>query len=393
MTEPRLLFVLPDLTVEARRGYEVRAVSLAAELKDRFVANLVSAGGAAARRRPKSRMLVDPMRTLLALGHGRPLQTALFDGASLAERTVRAAIDWDAQVVIVVTERLPLTTIALAKRFPVVLDVVDSMAAHSAIRASRASALSRWFWRSEERGFARLAPRLRSAASAVIAASATARDHYPNAVVVPNASGLKAFRVRPVPEYDLAFTGNLWYWPNVEAVRVVCEEVIPIVRQQLPEVRVLIAGRNPTGTVLRLARRANVTIAANVSDMGALLSRCRLALAPIAWTPAANLKIMDAIAVGTPVLTFPAAASQLPSEMRGVITCNGAQEMAAVATDLLLGRREPIVASDGLSWTASARVLASVIESVLASGASTAAPRRQHTAPATLTEGDMSTAP
>jgi glycosyltransferase involved in cell wall biosynthesis len=269
-------------------------------------------------------------------------------------------VEWKPTVVIVVTERLPFTTIALAKHFPVVLDVVDSMTLHMEERASRGSPVTSWFWKREAERFARLASTLGEAASVVVAASATAASHYPGVVVIPNATSLQS-RPRPAPQYDLIFTGNLWYWPNVEAVKILCEVIVPLVRQRVPGVQVLIAGRKPTASVRQLARKANVTLMANVPDLGELLASSRIALAPIRWTPGANLKILDALAVGTPVLTFPAAAAQLPAPSDGVITCQTAEEMARVATELLLGERDLVLPEQTLGWGDRADALTAIV--------------------------------
>lgn len=355
-----MLFVLPDLTAPPSRGYEVRAASLAEELGTRFAVELMTADGQTPSQHAPRRKRVSLGRLALPLSRNWPLQTALFDGPEVAARAVQAAVEWKPTVVIVVTERLPFTTIALAKHFPVVLDVVDSMTLHMEERASRGSPVTSWFWKREAERFARLASTLGEAASVVVAASATAASHYPGVVVIPNATSLQS-RPRPAPQYDLIFTGNLWYWPNVEAVKILCEVIVPLVRQRVPGVQVLIAGRKPTASVRQLARKANVTLMANVPDLGELLASSRIALAPIRWTPGANLKILDALAVGTPVLTFPAAAAQLAAPSDGVITCQTAEEMARVATELLLGERDLVLPEQTLGWGDRADALTAIV--------------------------------
>ncbi|MHB8688605.1 MAG: glycosyltransferase [Candidatus Dormibacteraceae bacterium] len=273
---------------------------------------------------------------------------------------MQAAIEWQAGIVVVVTERLPFTTFALAERFPVVLDIVDSMTMHMSERAARSWPPIRWFWQFEADRFTKMALPLGQAARAVIASSGSARIQYPRAIIVPNAASFGS-RPRPTPVYDIAFTGNLWYWPNVDAARIVCEEIVPWVRRRLPATRVVIAGRNPTTQVRRMSRRANVTLMANVPDLGSLLASCRIAVAPIQWTPGANLKILDAIAVGTPVLTFQAAAAELPAGLSGVVTCESSHEMALIATDFLSGERDLVPAHAASGWRDRANALAEII--------------------------------
>lgn len=352
--------MLPDLTTPPSRGYEVRATSLANELKSRFTVELITADGQPPTRSAQHRRFAGLRRAALPLARHWPLQTALYDGPAVAARALEFAVAWEPEVIVVVTERLPFTTIALAKRFPLVLDIVDSMALHMSERAARATPIARWFWKSEAARFSTLAAALTDSAQAVVAASASARDAYPRATVIPNASSIRS-RPRPAPLYDLAFTGNLWYWPNVEAVRVICEGIVPLVRRRLPNVRVIIAGRDPTRVVRMLSSKAGVSLQANVPDLGDLLASSRIALAPIEWTPGANLKILDALAVGTPVLTFGAAAAQLPGHLSGVVTCAGADEMALIATELLLGERPMVTPAPAPGWSDRADTLSAII--------------------------------
>jgi glycosyl transferase family 1 len=359
--EPRVLFVLPDLSTPPIRGYEVRAVNLARELTNRFAVELMTPDGQRPRPQLPHRILTDLSGAARTVGRNWPLQTVLFDGPKVAAHAVRLAAEWKPQVVVAVTERLPYTSIALAKRFPVILDVVDSMALHMAERSCHGPRAIRWFWKLEADRFARLAGTLGEVVKVVVAASETAKEHYPRAIVIPNASSL-ASRPRPAPRYDLVFTGNLWYWPNVNAVRIVCEEVVPLIRRRLPGVRVLIAGRDPTARVRRLCQKANITLMANVPDMGDILASSRIAIAPIEWTPGANLKILDALAVGTPVIAFRAAAGQLPDRADGVLTCDSAQEMAISAVQLLIGDGNSVRTPAVPTWAARADTLALLID-------------------------------
>jgi hypothetical protein len=114
-----------------------------------------------------------------------------------------------------------------------------------------------------------------------------------------------------------------------------------------------------------VARKANVTLMANVPDLGELLASSRIALAPIKWTPGPNLKILDALAVGTPVLTFRAAAAQLPDPLHGVVICDSAEEMALIATELLVGERAAVPPPVTSGWSDRADTLAVIVNGLL----------------------------
>ncbi|HUG13373.1 MAG TPA: glycosyltransferase [Thermomicrobiales bacterium] len=181
-----------------------------------------------------------------------------------------------------------------------------------------------------------MSSRIARCAAAVVAASATALADYPNARVIPNAAAVDSAG-RPEPTIDLIFTGNLSYWPNVKATIALCESIAPKVLRVLPRARIVVAGRDPTNAIQRTCAASGVELLANVDDIASLLRTSRLALAPVDWTPGANLKILEALASGTPVLAYPAAVSQLPDECDGVWSCDGPSEMARVAVAVLKG--------------------------------------------------------
>jgi glycosyltransferase involved in cell wall biosynthesis len=290
----------------------------------------------------------------------------LFDGADVAKRIETLARTWKANVVVVVTERLPVTVLALRSE-TIVIDVVDSMRLHMRERRVRSGFPLRWIWRHEERAFAKLAIELGRVAKGVVASSATALPEYPSAIIIENAAD-EDLQPRPQPTIDALFTGTLSYWPNAAAAVELCDVVVPRIRSKLPEVRIVVAGRNPTAAVRAACVRASVELMADVADMRALLRTSRLALVPLRWTPAANLKVMEALGSGTPVLAYPAAIEHLPAGIAGVIRCDDAERMGESAVALLTGAREaaePIRAAH--TWKARATQLEAVLDQAVRS--------------------------
>ncbi len=56
------------------------------------------------------------------------------------------------------------------------------------------------------------------------------------------------------PKYDLLFTGNMNYPPNIDSVLFLAEQVLPIVRKTRPETSLLISGVDPSASVRDLAK-------------------------------------------------------------------------------------------------------------------------------------------
>jgi glycosyltransferase involved in cell wall biosynthesis len=362
----RILFITPDLENPPTKGYQVRCLAMASGLGERYVGRVVAAR--ASRGLSNVGAADRPLRRLQAglgrLVDGAPLQSALFDGDDVASRFRQVVEDWRPDAIVVMTERLPVTTAALREQV-LLVDVVDPMSAHMTQRASRASFWSRWLWTHEAKSFMRHAHVVRQCATKVIASSSSALTDYPDAVVIPNAATLDP-APRPPASVDVIFTGNLSYWPNVKAAVELCERIAPRIKDALPEARIAIAGRQPTAAIRRACRAAGVVLMPNVKDMGSVLRASRLALAPIDWTPAANLKIMEALAAGTPVLAYPGAVAELPGSVSGVRTCEGPDEMAQSAIALLRGIEHlDVVTNDQQSWSTRAASLEVLLDSLL----------------------------
>lgn len=362
----RVLFLLPDVDTPPSKGYQVRCLGLAAGLSARYTARVVAARRTSvvdhigADARPLRRL-----RSLVArVVDGQPLQSALFDGADVAHAFEGMLQEWMPHAVVVCTERLPVTAAACCGD-RLVLDVVDSMRLHMRRRAERSRTPLRQLWEHEARSFARNAHVLRECAAAIIVASSTALDDYPGATVIPNAATASTLP-RAAPTIDAIFTGNLAYGPNVEAAIEICTRVAPAIRAQLPDARIVVAGRTPRPAVRAACAASRVTLLPDVDDVDELLRSSRVALAPVAWTPAANLKIMEALAAGTPVVAYRAAARQLPTPTEGVGACDGPLDMARTAVAIISGR-EPArsFSRDAHTWSSRAAALEAVLDAVI----------------------------
>ena len=66
---------------------------------------------------------------------------------------------------------------------------------------------------------------------------------------------------------NIVFIGVMDYFPNVDAVRYFCQEILPEVQKILPTVHFNIVGRNPVSAVKDLARLPHVTVTGGVPDV------------------------------------------------------------------------------------------------------------------------------
>jgi glycosyltransferase involved in cell wall biosynthesis len=125
--------------------------------------------------------------------------------------------------------------------------------------------------------------------------------------VIPNGVDLEYFAPYETPVScshagHVVFAGAMDYFPNVDAVRYFCTEIFPLLRQALPEARFTIVGRNPTPQVLRLGEEPQVIVTGAVPDVRPYLAQARVAVAPLRIARGVQNKILEAMAMGLPVV-------------------------------------------------------------------------------------------
>jgi glycosyltransferase involved in cell wall biosynthesis len=124
--------------------------------------------------------------------------------------------------------------------------------------------------------------------------------------IVPNA-------VRPpeVPPQRLTthafrflFLGNLDYYPNQDAVRFFCTEVVPLLRRRASRpFRVRIAGAGLTDALTSLGRIPEVWIAGRVPDVALEYGEADAVIVPIRAGGGTRIKVLEAFAHGRPVVS------------------------------------------------------------------------------------------
>ncbi|ALV06297.1 TIGR03087 family PEP-CTERM/XrtA system glycosyltransferase [Roseateles depolymerans] len=102
-------------------------------------------------------------------------------------------------------------------------------------------------------------------------------------------------------ELPLVFTGAMDYWPNVDAVQWFASEVLPGLRQRWPRLKFTIVGRSPTPAVQALAGDA-VRVTGTVPDVRPYLQHAAAVVAPLRLARGVQNKILEAMAVGRPVV-------------------------------------------------------------------------------------------
>jgi sugar transferase (PEP-CTERM/EpsH1 system associated) len=136
---------------------------------------------------------------------------------------------------------------------------------------------------------------------------AWAREHAPAAAVavVPNGVNLDYFQPseRTARTPHVVFTGLMNYPPNVDAVVWFCESVLPLVERRYPDVRFSIVGDKPTPDVQALSRIRGVVVTGRVDDVRPYLANADGLVVPVRSGAGTRLKILEAMAMGRPVVS------------------------------------------------------------------------------------------
>jgi sugar transferase (PEP-CTERM/EpsH1 system associated) len=121
-------------------------------------------------------------------------------------------------------------------------------------------------------------------------------------------------------DYDpdsLCFVGRMDYYPNVQAMLDFCREVLPLLREARPRVKLQIVGAEPTAPVRALAQIPGVTVTGTVPEVQPYVQRSAASVVPLAIARGIQNKILESMAMGVPVVASPAAArgvDALPGE-------------------------------------------------------------------------------
>ena len=144
----------------------------------------------------------------------------------------------------------------------------------------------------------------------------------------------------------LVFSGSMDYRPNIDAVKFFCKDVFPLIRREVPEARLVIAGRNPHRSVLALQADSAVLVTGSVSDMRPYLWGAAAAIAPMRIARGVQNKILEALASGIPVVSSSTAAAALPQALSNLLTVADTPQAIAAATIRLLRNRSDTTSQD-----------------------------------------------
>jgi sugar transferase (PEP-CTERM/EpsH1 system associated) len=154
------------------------------------------------------------------------------------------------------------------------------------------------------------------------------------------ANGVDTTHFQPMPgepKYDLLFTGNMNYPPNIDSAVFLARKVLPLVRRSHPRTTLLISGVDPSPEVRELASRDPlITVTGWVRDIRESYASARVFTAPMRIGTGLQNKLLEAMAMGRPCVTTELANNPIGARSgEEILIGNEAGEHAAHIVHLL----------------------------------------------------------
>lgn len=282
---------------------------------------------------------------LLALFSRTSLRCAYFNSSTLRDR-VRALVEAK-EVDLIHVEHLK--SVAMVKpvlgRVPAVFDAVDCLSMLETRRCSIAkNPLAKFFAWTESRKLARSEAEASRQFSRVVISSPVDREAYPSPgglekiEAVSNGVDLAHFGFRQFETQTnlLVFCAKLDYFPNEDAALYFARSIWPILKARRPELIFEIVGSRPPRSIRRLDGRNNIRVIASVPDVRPYLGRACVALCPIRIRAGIQNKMLEAMALGVPLVATPVCLQGLEIEAgKHLLTADGPLQFVSAIESLL----------------------------------------------------------
>jgi glycosyltransferase involved in cell wall biosynthesis len=111
-------------------------------------------------------------------------------------------------------------------------------------------------------------------------------------------------------EFDILFSGNMNYPPNIDAAIFLVKKIMPLVWKVYPKSKVLLLGTEPHTSIRKLASQ-NVMVSGWVEDVRPYYAKCRIMVAPMRLGAGLQNKLLQAMAMKIPCVSTHLANSSL----------------------------------------------------------------------------------
>lgn len=101
----------------------------------------------------------------------------------------------------------------------------------------------------------------------------------------------------------IIFIGSYNHDPNVDAVLWLCNQIMPLVWQTLPNLKLTLLGNNPPKEVINLEKNPNVKVTGYIKDVSDYFENAKIFVAPLRYGAGMKGKIGQSLEYGLPIVT------------------------------------------------------------------------------------------
>lgn len=194
---------------------------------------------------------------------------------------------------------------------------------------------------------------------------------------IPTGVDVEYFQPRELEAtgHHLVFTGSMDWFPNEGAIHFFVAQVLPFIRREL-DVTFWVVGRNPSESVLRLARdHPDVRVTGTVDDVRPFIDRAGVYVVPLRIGGGTRIKIFEAMSMAKAVVSTTVGAEGLPVTNRlNIVLEDEPERFAQKVVELLknpgerrqIGHAARALVVERYTWDVAARRFAEICEAVRA---------------------------
>ena len=174
--------------------------------------------------------------------------------------------------------------------------------------------------------------------------------------------------------HNIVFTGSMDWLPNEDAITYFTEEILPRIKQEIPDVTLTVVGRNPYPSLLELAEKdPAVIVTGRVDDVRTYMEKAAAYVVPLRIGGGTRLKIYEAMAMEKAIVSTTIGAEGLPVENgTELLLADTAEEFATAVVKVLgdntfaseLGARAASTVRQNFGWRQVAERFAAICEHV-----------------------------
>jgi len=294
------------------------------------------------------------VRGIGGVATGRSISEACYRDVRMQRWAHETLERWNIHDVFVFCSTMAPYVFARTSGRSVILDMVDVDSEKWRAYARRANLPLRLLYRFEQRHVLELEQRAAFASDRVIFVSPAEARLFAELVpklaerILSMENGVDLDRFDPSRHHaspfgprslPVVFTGAMDYRANIDAVTWFARHVFPAIRRVHPDAEFWIVGGNPSSPVLRLSRHAGVHVTGAVADVRPFLAHAACVVAPMRIARGIQNKVLEAMAMGRPVVLTPEAQEGLRAEHANeVLVASGTRDFADCVSDVLSGR-------------------------------------------------------